>query len=496
MTAPKLLLLEVPATSVLDSLISILIILMILSLITEKLVELVKKYIKVSDKINRWRWLKNINVDTYGKPELAREKKREVTLLAVLLGTLVSLFTKASFFDLLRASNPQEALFWQNEQGTIESWASVCAYLSGSFLIGILITGFFLSFGSAFFHDLLEFLYYVKQARGKLSTPETYKQGSLSETHEFIHTPDILLARRALEVHEDELKSKYQGIIKHLEVGATAKGQIGLIATLSAPTPIDFPTSIPIKMPSGREHQVAVENIVAETAQIQVGINLKLENRNFVGFRGAVGGILISPDTNSKLLLTCSHVVTGGTSDDLGGNIADQGLNIPIRVLEFGQPITLGNLFYARLDEKNDTALVEVGGLTDWSNELPDGNFLSSARSLAEEKDLNSKVRFHSPISGQEEKGVIHKVKSTDVVTFEYDDLTVKDFTGLIVIGNNNNGRWSTISEKGDSGALLYDKDYHPIGLLIGGNDQFTFALPLVPILRQANAHLLQASSV
>jgi hypothetical protein len=51
-------------------------------------------------------------------------------------------------------------------------------------------------------------------------------------------------------------------------------------------------------------------------------------------------------------------------------------------------------------------------------------------------------------------------------------------------------GNWSTISEKGDSGSILFDENYHPFGLIIGGGNQFTYAVPLQDILEETNTQI------
>ncbi|KAA3625270.1 MAG: hypothetical protein DWQ02_22025 [Bacteroidetes bacterium] len=475
----------VAQTDTLDAIIAILIILLILSLITEKLTELIKKYIKIPDKVNRYKWLKNIDIDTEKQAALAKTKKKEVTLLAVMLGSLVALMAKASFFDLIGADNPREALFWGEGQ-SVEGSVLL-------FVLGIFFTGFFLSFGSAFFHDLLELLYYAKSMKRKLKKPETFSKNSLLATHEFIHTSDILLARRALDKHKTELKSKYKDLIAHLQIGATVNGQIGVIANLTGPKPIDFPDFFPADINGGQTANVAVECIVSEPAKIHAGVSWKLENQDNIGTAGALGAVVVSAHTDKKLLLTCSHVVTGGTSDDWGGFELGSNTGLPISILEHNHELAIGNLFYAKRDDKSDTALVAVDDIFDWDNMLPSGNHLLEARPLSEGKDLNRRVRFFSTQKNTEMEGVIHVVKSSHKEVVKYDDLTIHEYTGLIVIGNNGGGAWSTISEKGDSGSVIYDNQFRPIGLLIGGNNQFTFALPLSDLLTATNSKIFQS---
>lgn len=69
---------------ILDALIAVFIILLILSLINEKIVELIRKYIKVPDKINRFNWMKNVSLAYTDDPILNEKKKKETSLFQLL----------------------------------------------------------------------------------------------------------------------------------------------------------------------------------------------------------------------------------------------------------------------------------------------------------------------------------------------------------------------------------------------------------------------------
>jgi hypothetical protein len=51
------------------------------------------------------------------------------------------------------------------------------------------------------------------------------------------------------------------------------------------------------------------------------------------------------------------------------------------------------------------------------------------------------------------------------------------------VVSNDVSTTYATLSSSGDSGALIYDQDHKPIAMVVAGNQQFTYAIPLGNIL-------------
>ena len=140
-------------SNVLDSLIAVIIILGSLSVMTEKIVELIRKNKISPSKNNKLGFFTNINSDD---PENFELKKNEIDKLAVIVGTIVALLANANLFELISANGNFEFLFWGNTSG---------CKINYQFVTGILFTGFIISFSSNFFHDLLETLYFIKQGK-------------------------------------------------------------------------------------------------------------------------------------------------------------------------------------------------------------------------------------------------------------------------------------------------------------------------------------------
>ena len=473
-------LLQTATPDMLDSIIGALIVLLILSLINEKFVDLIRKYVKVPKAINRGQWMKSIGKGYTDDPEENEEKTKQISLLAIIVGLVIALLAKASLFDLLFKAEIHKSLFWSDGSDIDNLF---------TFILGIIFTGFFLSFGSKFFHDLLDVLYQTKEYKRKLQNKQLYDRTNYDDLVAFINTDSHKLAEQALRVHGPKIKQKYGGIVSGIELGNTIHNQIGLIVTLKTSPPPNFPKAVPVKLPNGAKVMIAVEAHEKRTGYAQFGLTYRLTNEEYFNYRGALGGVLVSRfGDDKKYLLTCSHVVLGGKSDDLGGEVSQ---HHTIHVLDGEDTKTTAELVYAKLDKNNDTALV---ALNEWEsfgcdNELPDGSFFNEAIPV-EVLQNDAKVKFYSSRMGDVIEGVIHKLESKEDISLQYDDAIVKDFSGVIVVGNNEGERWKSISKKGDSGAILYDVNNFPFGMIIGGCEKFTYALPLSQVLESTNTQI------
>lgn len=79
---------------------------------------------------------------------------------------------------------------------------------------------------------------------------------------------------------------------------------------------------------------------------------------------------------------------------------------------------------------------------------------------------------------------------SQEPIKFRYSGGSHK-LGGLILISNNNIGTPVTATQKGDSGAMVYlVKDRVALGMVIGGNSQYTYVIPLSRILLRTKTQL------
>jgi len=168
-----------------DALIVLLTILLPLSFIAERITNLIKLFIP-----DGFLGLGNVR---YKEDDPIMEKKRERRIFAISLisGELVSFSLKADLFAIIN-------------QGTFGWTTPTTGY---SWIIGCLFTGFFLSWGSKFWHDLLEILLEMKNIRRvnvKAKTLEV-KQKEVEVAEKASEQPVTLPVEAKPEVKEDKL---------------------------------------------------------------------------------------------------------------------------------------------------------------------------------------------------------------------------------------------------------------------------------------------------
>jgi hypothetical protein len=147
-----------------DKIINLVMFLLILSLITEKISDFIK--LQFPDLCHE-------------KKDMGQETKRQsnIQLITILIGIGVALVSNANLFDLFKESFPQ-------------LWARYAMY-SPTFnvcfsIFGCILTGFFLSTGSKFFHDLLSMLSEVKNLKKKLNEKSSWVLDNMESVEQIL----------------------------------------------------------------------------------------------------------------------------------------------------------------------------------------------------------------------------------------------------------------------------------------------------------------------
>ncbi len=146
-----------------EHLTQVLVTLFILSLVAERLTNYLK--------LNRAK----LRIKLDGEAEKEREAK--IFKLAIWSGIIVALLTKADFFEIISAKPAQSLSDWGNylqHFATVKGWAKL--WKIAQLALGTLITGFFLSQGSRFFHDLLDILVQFKGGKAAVAQVVESKQ--------------------------------------------------------------------------------------------------------------------------------------------------------------------------------------------------------------------------------------------------------------------------------------------------------------------------------
>jgi hypothetical protein len=136
----------------LQQIIQLVTILFLLSMVCERIADFLKHYLCGSDFFN----IGDTITKFPGQDNKEQARAYRVLKINVWCGIITAAILKA---DLIKIFNKID------DPGKTIGWSNISEYtiLDGVFLIpGIILTGCFISFGSKFWHDLLDLLYQIK----------------------------------------------------------------------------------------------------------------------------------------------------------------------------------------------------------------------------------------------------------------------------------------------------------------------------------------------
>jgi len=206
-----------------------------------------------------------------------------------------------------------------------------------------------------------------------------------------------------------------------------------------------------------------------KNAKLQAGIGGFIGNVNTPAYLGTVCCKMSSAtNAGTTYLLTCNHVMTGGMVVN-PGSIGDAAISSD------GEDI--GTWQYGNMDGTMDAAIIAVSPA---AAILP--NNTNAPVYVVTESDCSvTMVTIMGAVTPSAQAYIIHINQPMDV---DYDDGNALSITGLITLSTTTNpGNFTPATLKGDSGALVcHARTNQPIAMVIGANDQFTFAVPLATV--------------
>jgi hypothetical protein len=233
-----------------------------------------------------------------------------------------------------------------------------------------------------------------------------------------------------------------------------------------------IPSFLSYRKPDGRMGRVKVRVLPTfRNVQPQAGRGEMVFNSNISGMPGTLGCTLTGTDAGIFYALTCNHVLTGKTFIDPGNIGEETQENLA------GTIVDLGPWVAGKMDTSVDAAIIRISNGAAGSNGL-----LSADPCVLQDSDCGvTQVEMTGAFSRTQTGFVIHINQSMDV-DYLNQQVTIG---GLITLSADTNpGNFSPITVEGDSGALVYHASLRqPIGIVLGANDQFTFAMPIQTVL-------------
>lgn len=313
---------------------------------------------------------------------------------------------------------------------------------------------------------------YFQNAKSILPNPITNEISDLNNAEisrlAVIQNRDELLAKHPnIESISDTLKSGKSCITIYVKDNLTDTLPKEMNATLKSGSIIKVPTEI-----------------IADTGVAKPHIGQatdELSDSNSPNYHGSICCLVESEtDSNFKGVVTAGHIFTYGDFFNYGGVL---GQHQKRNVLINGNP--KGTLFFQQMKFNQDIAIAE---LTDKSNLLSNYISFNTGFYQVSENDFNSttpNVTIASRRNNKRDAFILDFNISFEINYFN----TPRYIRNIVLIGSTHDrGTSRTVSVGGDSGSCVYHKETGKlIGLLLGGNNKFSFVLPIQETLNSFN---------
>lgn len=383
---------------------------------------------------------------SFAFPEMLRGQTKDISTMRI----IVFMFANVICMLLLKTGWKTDSL---SDIGLDGFWMGVIAFLFGA------------KATQTYFEN-------VKSLAGITSSPNE----TLSKTE---------ISRLAVIQNKDELIARHPNIES---VTGTLKERNSCVTIYTKDNRVDtIPKEVNATLKNGAIVKVPTE-IVSDigVAKPHIGQSTdELSDSNSPNYYGSIC-CLVESTTNPNFIgvVTAGHIFTYGDYYNYGGVLGSKQRREALINNNPG-----GSLFFQQMKFNQDIAIIE---LTDKSTFLD--NYVSFNKGFykVSEIDFNSDVPNVTIISRQNKRRDAFIVDFHVPLEINYYNKS-QYIRNIILIGSSNDRTISeTVSVGGDSGSAVYHKDSGKlIGLLLGGNNRFSFVLPIQETLDAFNFKIL-----
>ena len=468
----------------LQQIIQLITILFLLSMVCERIADFLKYYISESHvfKIHKDFFKVGDTLTKYPNDE-SKEKARVFRILKINAwsGILLAAILKADLIKIFNnITEPTKALGWNNLENykTFVDW--------GLLPFGIVLTGLFISFGSKFWHDLLDLLYQIKNTKRVLSDPDTYKTDNIKSLQKIFNTYQSDFIKAAYL----EAQTKYMAIDCVKAIGIK-RNDLGFYfeVTVDKNNP-DIEPFYQYLLNDGTPQNIPVKIIVlAEGDSIKAlsyNLSAKVFNMKNKLAYGTIGVVVKkqNDDSGKKYLLTCCHNVldTFGSIDNSSPDTKYTGISNSKFETKIG---TVSNAF---IDHEIDAALIEITPENEdlIKNFVPKMGHINNNRDLntSDEKKLRTSIYGATTygVNNKSSKGVLNSLYNTIEITYKKYGGKKVAMINLIQISNK--------ALPGDSGSCVLDSRCNLLGLVVAGSNEVTYVMPIKTLLIKLNLQI------
>lgn len=462
----------------------------ILSLISERFITWFKLYFFKKGNTLFWYffdWNEDFSIKS-DDPVLEKKREEKILALNISLSILIAFLINANLFILLKG-DPTKSLGWQdfklyNDKDKID-WTLI--FLE---FIGCIVGGLLMSLGSKFWHDTLDMLYYTKSLKDKLVEKETYKMNTLKELDEWIAVSEADIIKKVFEENVNILKNipdvvsvgiGHNNDTKYIEV-VTTNNNSNLI-----------PKSFPYYLPNNTVRKVEVRIIISSpitTFGNSINSGSDIANSETKDNFGTLGLVVNAKNGKSKnKILTCYHVVV-----DQNHNYQEFDYQLQSEIIHphGDKGAVVGKLEFGIRNNEIDAALISIDPNITISNVNEFGK-ITTIRTIAyEERYSNIKVIVNGyNQKSNYKKGIVRSLYNSAKINYNIPNNEIEkeswELNNLIAISDDEG---KSITLGGDSGAAILDEQNRVIGIVVGGNSEITYAMPITTIFNQLNIKL------
>lgn len=446
-----------------QSISAVCILLLILSQISERLANLMKLWLS-GKQLNPFAnteptRVRNLRNRTIGDNE--KEREEGILFVNVLCGVLVASVT----LNIILAAECPPGIKWLFDIRGVQR------------ILLIALGGFFLSFGSKFWHDLLDLLFQYKRAKENILDPGTYEQGSVTDLDTHLQSSAINDAKELLRSKGEALRSK-PGVVSVGIGRARDVAGIRPVIDVHVQGP-EFANGWDRSLDgevAGKKVSVPIVVTVTGIAQLMAGgeVGGRICNNAHPTRTGTMGCVVRDVVGDERYLLSCYHVMRYNHD---WSKFAPMGAE---NIQAVGNGV-IGKLVAGRRTSFVDIAIASIPQGVDIDLVLPEGGKINGWRELNEDDEtFRTPVWFKGANHTQSIGASICGRERQALVAYPDGDRWMQ---GLIFISATSAGRPVAPSRPGDSGSVVHDRDGMAIGMVVAGNAHFTYVLPMANLL-------------
>ncbi|NMH26567.1 S1 family peptidase [Flavobacterium silvaticum] len=460
-------------------------ILFLMSMVSERVADFLKHYLcgspvfRIGDTITKY------------PEDDSKEKARTYRILKINVwcGIITATILKADLLGMLyNMTEPGKTLGWTNLDAYVKpeeaTWLFNYNYLL--LALGIAFTGCFISFGSKFWHDLLDLLYEIKNTKRVLADPETYRVDNMKSLQTIFKTYQSDFIKIAFT----EARSKLM-MLETVKAVGIRRNDAGYYFEVTVSGTSEYiepfyqyllddgtPQNIPIK--------ISVLNVAEKIRAYSINLSEKIFDLSQPADYGTLG-VLVKPldDTSKKrFILTCCH----NLFDNLNALPYSNTNKLKVGSMENSLPVGIGYVSTAKIDHEIDAALIELDeSSVKIINTIPKLGPPKKARKLVESDYKTARVFVYGATTGPEIKNAVE-----GVVTSICEDVKIWYGNNEFTIVNTImvQGKKRQFSQPGDSGACVLDDQNNVVGLIVGGRSTASYILPIETLLLKLKVQL------